>query len=400
MKGQNLQGCDPEYELLVLSTGVAGKRQRQTGRIESLAATANWSRLGGLLHSNRLLVTLGPRLLEAAPQLADGAFEAELEQARRAASFQDTLLRTTLEQCHSALAAAGIRSTALKGPILGEAVYGEPGRRVSGDVDLLIAPEQLRDAVGVLNTLGYEEPTDPVADHDLPLLHFTMIHKAGQLPPTELHWRIHWYESRFASECLLAPSPDSPFDWRPAAHHELAALLLFYARDGFTGLRQPADLSGWWDNFGEQLDIDAFCDLLSAYPTLQEAISTALIVAEKVTGLPAAALLKRTTPGRRSRLAVRLSDPYPYPSRQQLYAEIGLIDGLLTPLRQLGAFAKRQIFPPPEVIREHADRAQGVAIGRPAYAVRILARFALALGRLLHLPFAARARFGPWRPAP
>jgi hypothetical protein len=31
---------------------------------------------------------------------------------------------------------------------------------------------------------------------------------------------------------------------------QLAALLLFYARDGFLGLRFVADIAAWWDRHG------------------------------------------------------------------------------------------------------------------------------------------------------
>src|SRR5205814_8803590 len=99
-----------------------------------------------------------------------------------------------------------------------------------------VAPEHLKRAVEVVRELGYARPTDYVDSSGLPLLHFALVHERDELPPVELHWRIHWYETRFARERLLAP--DGAPDWRPAPVDELAALLLFYARDGFTGLRQ------------------------------------------------------------------------------------------------------------------------------------------------------------------
>ena len=77
------------------------------------------------------------------------------------------------------LADAGIRCTPLKGPLLGEAIYGDPGRRLSSDIDLLVAPEQLQAAVEVVRGLGYGAPTDHVGADGLPLLHFVLVHERG-----------------------------------------------------------------------------------------------------------------------------------------------------------------------------------------------------------------------------
>jgi hypothetical protein len=92
-----------------------------------------------------------------------------------------------------------------------------------------------------------------VQDCGLPLLHFVLVHERGELPPVELHWRVHWYERSFARERLLPPAVDPPGDWRPAPADELAALLLFYARDGFIDLRLASDLGAWWDVHGAEL---------------------------------------------------------------------------------------------------------------------------------------------------
>ena len=94
----------------------------------------------------------------------------------------------------------------MKGPLLAEAIYGDPGRRLSSDIDLLVAPEQLRSAVEVVRRLGYAAPTDYVQDSGLPLLHFGLVHERRELPPVELHWRVHWYERDFARERLLPPA--------------------------------------------------------------------------------------------------------------------------------------------------------------------------------------------------
>lgn len=393
MLGTELLHDDPEHELLLTLAGTGERRRLGAQRIHELAAAADWGRLEQLLEAGRLFPNLGPRLAEVVPSHAVAAFEHSLGAARQAAGSEEIVLQLTIEQARAALTDRGIRSASLKGPLLGRAAFGEAGRRFSSDVDILVPPEALREAVAALRELGYGPPIDHVEADGLPLLHFTLIHGENRLPPVELHWRIHWYEREFAQRHLLPPSPDSPSDWRPAAEAELAALLLFYARDGFVGLRYPTDLGAWWDRHASQLDADAFDRILREHPLLQPSLTTALAVAERTIGIPVRQLIGDRTPRLRGRLAVLLADPYPYLTVQQVYAEIGLIDGLLAPPGQFAAYVRRQISPPLAVIREHAERAEDQTVSRAGYSFRTLARYALALSRLARVPFGRRARF-------
>jgi hypothetical protein len=274
----------------------------------------DWGRLEGLLEQGRLFPSLGPRLAELVPPDLAPRFEEALARARRTAGGDEIILQITFEQVRAALAERGIRSALLKGPPLGHAAYGEAGRRLSSDVDVLVPAEKLDEAAAILRGLGYAAPTDHLEAEGLPLLHLTMIHAQGRLPPVELHWRIHWYERDFARRRLLPPEPGISADWRPAPAAEFAALLLFYARDGFTGLRYPCDLGAWWDRHGAELDAAEMEPILAAHQPVRPALMTALAVAEKTIGIPARQLVAERELGLRGRVAVRLADPYPYPS--------------------------------------------------------------------------------------
>lgn len=66
-----------------------------------------------------------------------------------------------------ALDAHGIDVLVLKGAALAHLIYDPPGLRPMSDVDLLVAPDRLQDAAGVLLELGYSETgrPPPAADH-------------------------------------------------------------------------------------------------------------------------------------------------------------------------------------------------------------------------------------------
>jgi hypothetical protein len=372
-----------EQQVILLSAATAAYRRTVRNSIEPQLAQIDWSLLAGMLRGQRLLPTLGPRILELAGEAAPGEFGTAVASAIEETRRQDALLQLISARTMEALADAGIGSTALKGPTLGEALYGEAGRRLSSDIDLLVAAEHLGGAVEVVRGLGYAKPTDYVDSSGLPLLHFALVHERDELPPVELHWRVHWYETRFARERLLAS--DGAPDWRPAPVDELAALLLFYARDGFTGLRQATDLGAWWDAFGAELSPAALAESARSYPALAPALTAALTAAERTVRFPAErAIGGGVALGARGRIAVRLADPHPYDSQAQLFAEIGLIDGLLAPPRGLWAFVRRQVAPPAEVIREHVEKAhRGRATSTLGYSLRVLGRYALTITRLL-----------------
>ncbi len=381
-----------EQEIAALCAESAVRRAAAQPRLQLLCERADWPGMTELLRSGRLLPLLGPRILEVAGAEAGEEFEATIAESLIAGRRQAALLQVVSERMIDTLRSAGVRSAALKGPLLSEAVYGDAGRRQSSDIDLLVAAEDLGVAVEAARAIGYAAPADHLGTNGLPLLHFSLPHEHGSLPPVELHWRIHWYESSFARERLLPPDLDRPSDWRPARVDELASLLLYYSRDGFTGLRHATDLGAWWDRFGSEVPDGAMGELARAYPRLRPALAAAIETAKARVGLA-----QIESPGRLgigARAAVRLADrPRAFRSREQLFAQIGLIDGLLTPRGGFRAFVRRQIAPPAEVIREHAEKdGEGRRPGSTAgYAVRTLTRFGLALARLPLPPREIRA---------
>lgn len=380
-----------ERQLILLSAGTAARREAMRDRARRLDEQVDWAQLARTLYERRLLSLLGPRLLTLTGESADGEFAEAVERATEANRRQASFLQLVCLRLVAMLADASVPCAPLKGPVLGEAIHGDLGRRPSRDIDLLVAPEHLPAAVDVARELGYAAPTDHLQRGGLPRLHFTLVHERGELPAIELHWRIHWYERRFARERLLPASPRPPAEWRPKPVDELASLLLFYARDGFVDLRLATDLSAWWDLHGGHVPADAVNQLALEYPALARPICVALAVSERVVGIPAAELADIRKLGLRDRMAVRLADPNPDASAAQLYANMGLIDGLLTPARQLGEFLRRQVLLPPEVLSEYIRSNPSFrAKSSLDYGMRVLARYGFALARMVRTPEALR----------
>jgi Uncharacterised nucleotidyltransferase len=353
----------------------------------------DWARMASVLNVRRLLPTLGPRIATMAPGMPPKHFQEATHEAVEANRRHAMFLQLVSMRAVEVLADAGISCVSLKGPTFAEAVYGDPGRRQSSDIDLLVAPEDLARAVKVIQRLGYSPPNDYIDRSGLPKLHFLLVHEERKLPPVELHWRIHYYERRFARDRLLPPYPSppeaQPGGWRVAPIDELIALLLFYARDGFIDLRLATDVSAWWDGFGSEVLPGQLQERLDEYPELTRVLSAAVRVAEKIVGLPARAVQgEGDALSMRSRFAMRLANPNPRRiSAAQLYADIGLLDGLLSPPGGFHAFVRRQLVLPRELLEE-LDRRSPKRRARSAAGrtIGMVGRFGLTAIRVAFAP--------------
>ena len=351
---------------------------------EKLACAVDWDLLYATLLTRRLLPLLGRRITElaggAVPQRFAQVTEEAISQTRR----QGALLQLVSVDLMQALDRAGIPSLTLKGAFLAQAIYGDPGRRPAGDIDLLVAAGHLQAAVEVVRAVGYAAPTDDAGTDGLPLLHYALRHELGQLPPLELHWRVHWYERTFARDMLDRAIEDPHGARRPGPLDELVSLLLFYARDGFLNLRLATDLGAWWDIFGSGLQPGAFEDVLDRYPALARALLAAATVAERLVGVPTAQLLGSSRRlDTRARLATHLADPNPSANAAQLSADASLVDWLLTPQGGQRAFARRQLLAHGGMLhkrpRASCEQRGMLSIG---HGTRVLCRYGLRVMRL------------------
>ncbi len=384
--------ASPEAALVVISAGTAARRNAERELATELARAADWELLTATLGARRLLPALGERIRSLCPSGAREQFASAVERSIEQTRRQGALLGLVSAHLRQGLAQAGIRSLILKGALLAEAIYGDPGRRAASDIDLLVAPGDLPGAVEVMRRAGYGAPNDHVGRDALPPLHYTLSHESGRLPALDLHWRVHWYERTFATDMLARAAEDHRFGLRATPLDELASLLLFYARDGFLDLRLAIDLATWWDLLGARLHAGALAEIIDRYPALNRAVLAATSVAERVVGLPAERLLGgERRADLRTRLAARLANPDGRGDPAQLNADVGLVDWLLAPRGGQREFIRRQLLPPRKVLEERSRARQERSVSPLGHGVRVLGRYGLTMARMAASSRARRA---------
>ncbi len=386
----------PEQELTLLLAGTTSLRERRRERLLRLAAAADADALEAFLRHVGVLALLGRRLEQLVGDALPDGFRARIEAHVADAQRQGVAQELLTVRLLAALEAAGVRALPLKGPLLGERLHGDAGARLSADVDVLVAHEQLAHAEQVVRGLGWrlEPPREP-GDAATPVLHERLVHPQG-LPDVELHWRVHWYEARFSAE-LLARSAAGADGWLvPRPDDELAMLLLLYARDGFAGLRLACDVAAWWDRYGAELGPDGVGGPAAAHPATARALATATVVAERLVGLPAERVLPRAQLAPASRGALRLVNWSLRGVEEQISANVSLADWLMAPSGQWRALARRNVLLSRRELRTRWPRAAATGGGRlrlrVVHAARVAGRYSIATWTLL--------RGRTWAPLP
>lgn len=349
----------PTKEQLLLLEVVrrAELRRRSRIRIRDLAAVAQPAAFAAEAARQRLTSVVAGRLAEAGAADFEAAWTGHAGGTFRREALHGVALEMSSAAVVRALARAGIAATLLKGPRLSEQLYGGPGVRPSSDVDVLVRPRDLDTAVRVLVSLGYAPPRDPRSAEGLPDLHYQLV-RPGR-PVVELHWRIHWYESGLTERILRQAKP-SPRQDAASDATTVAALLLFYARDGYAGLRPAADIAQWWDRHRTEASraSPVLHDIIVNHPELARALRVSALVAERVAGIPASALIGASSQRdrRSATIALGVADWRLEHSVTQRQAQAALVDGLLGPPGGAWAFVRRQLLPSRDVLRFQSDR--------------------------------------------
>lgn len=363
-------------DLLLLIAGTEARRAAGRPDVRRIVSAVDQHDLVQALDAQRLLPVGGARLEEAAGDLLDKQFRIAWQAGLHSSRARSLALEALTVKAIELLEGEGIRAMPLKGPALAAALYGDPGMRVSDDIDLLVPAHALSRAAEIMRGLGYREA--PLRPHPL---HETMTHTDSWMPQIELHWRIHWYEVRFSQDVLERASRDDGGRLRPRAGDQLAMLLLFFARDGFVGLRLAADIAACWDRYGAEIEEGALEQVALEYPELRDALVASALVAERLVGLPASELgMEREQTTSKQRLAMRLVNWCLRGDFHQLQANVKLVDWILTPAGGRMEHLRRHLLPrlgPNR--RDHGIPAVPVQI---VHSLKLLVRYGIALWRV------------------
>jgi len=274
-------------------------------------------------------------------------------------------------QVLATLGANDVPAVMLKGTELSLAAHGSIAARDVGDLDVLVAHDDFARADRALESLGFEPAAHQTAEqHGRAWLHREYEHRCGGLPTLEVHWRLHWLEEDYATAAIGRARcvSDAP---RLQPADELVAMLLYYARDGFSGLRLAADLAGLWDRLDPSAREHApsqVADIAAAHPELEAVLRCAAECALRVVGLPR--LLPAAT-SRGASLALRLMNWDLRGDIEQVRANARVIDLLLAR---------------PELVRSTATRhwtAPELPLpARLTHPLKLMGRGAIALNRL------------------
>lgn len=355
----------PHTRLALVAISTSSRRSASRALVDRLARQVSCTALTNYVVGQRVSLVVPAGLHDLGLTELAGALEQEVE-ARREQAVADARVRCVLtDGVLRRLEEVGIPALSLKGVDLSHRLYGNSASRESRDIDVLVLPHDLERAAGIAQQeFSYAAPLDALGADGWPLLHYRMEHPHGW-PSLELHWRVHWYE-RASGADMIRQSSMTGGQRVMTPVHELASLLLFYARDGFVGLRDLAAIAAWWDRHGSDLPPHGLADFARMFPELAPALRTSARVAARMVGLPLQPLrldAERVT--LRERRASQLADPQPGPDTSRLLADMAVVDLLLAPSLDLKGFVRRQLL-----LDATFNRALDAATGRKAAAER------------------------------
>jgi hypothetical protein len=122
------------------------------------------------------------------------AVQAELKGAFLANAFRNQLLAEELARLLGLLGEAGIPVIPLKGVTLAQSLYGDAASRVCADIDILVPPNTVPEALGLIRASGYRDDFREPFFRDLVMRygrHYDVVREDRALSyRLELHWKF------------------------------------------------------------------------------------------------------------------------------------------------------------------------------------------------------------------
>ena len=182
----------PEHDLLLSCVRAAFPNDR-TDPPPALPETVDWNRFIGLCEWHNV----APLAYRALPAACPGAIPGAAMNRLRSLCHNNTgralFLASELSRIQDALDSCGVPAYPFKGPALSVMLYGDPARRQSKDLDILVPKERVRKAIDCLETLGYGARTslagNRLAAHRRTEYELQFFRRDGKLT-VELQWAV------------------------------------------------------------------------------------------------------------------------------------------------------------------------------------------------------------------
>jgi hypothetical protein len=176
-----------EILLLLATASLSPSRKKRISQL--LTGNVEWRYLLELAEFHNITPLIAHNLTanglaSNVPQL----YIERLSQIYNATLYRNVILSHELRKILSTLSQNGITAIVLKGTILSEQLYGNPGLRTMADIDILVKPKELSLAGSLLVEMGYKQlVTQQEQGHPF----HEVYSKQTQFPFfIELHWNL------------------------------------------------------------------------------------------------------------------------------------------------------------------------------------------------------------------
>jgi hypothetical protein len=209
----------PEHDFLLSCVRTAFLKDRTDPPL-ALPETLDWNRFVGLCDWHNIV----PLVYRALPAVRPGAVPPAALNRLRSLCHNNTaralFLASELSAILNAFESCGIPAYPFKGPALSVMLYGDPARRQSKDLDILVPKERVRKAIDCLDSLGYGAKTSlagaRLAAHRRTEYELQFFRHDGKLT-VELQWAVVPGFFGFDHERLGISSTLEKRDWNGLA---------------------------------------------------------------------------------------------------------------------------------------------------------------------------------------
>jgi len=184
----------PEDQLCLLLARGHLTPDLQQRILEFLASALQWPLVLERAYTHQVYPLLYRSLRELGFPNVPEAVQAELKGAFLANAFHNQLLAEELARLLGLLGEAGIPVIPLKGVTLAQSLYGDTAFRICSDIDILVPPNTVSEALGLIRASGYRDDFREPFFRDLVMRygrHYDVVREDRALSyRLELHWKF------------------------------------------------------------------------------------------------------------------------------------------------------------------------------------------------------------------